>query len=51
MEIGLNETCIITDESVRYASAYVPGVSDLAVEADCLVIFFLNLFKYVNLYQ
>ncbi|KAI1722870.1 serpentine type 7TM GPCR chemoreceptor srw domain-containing protein [Ditylenchus destructor] len=37
MELGLNETCVITDESVRYASAYVPGVSDMAVEADCLV--------------
>ncbi len=36
-ELGLNETCVITDESVRNASAYVPDVSDLAMEADCLV--------------
>lgn len=37
VEMGLNETCIITDESVRDASAYVPGVSDVATQADCLV--------------
>ena len=37
VELGLNETCVITDESLRNASAYVPGVSDMAVEADCLV--------------
>lgn len=39
MELGLNETCVITDESVRYESAYVPGVSDMAVERGCLVRF------------
>lgn len=33
----LNETCDIKDESVRYAPAYIPGVSDLALQAQCLV--------------
>lgn len=42
VEMGLNETCIITDESVRDASAYVPGVSDVATQADCLVSLTLN---------
>ncbi|VDK28578.1 unnamed protein product [Anisakis simplex] len=37
IEMRLNETCEIQDESVRYAPAYIPGVSDMAVQAYCLV--------------
>ncbi|KHN80986.1 hypothetical protein Tcan_15618 [Toxocara canis] len=37
IEMRLNETCEIKDESVRYAPAYIPGVSDMAVQAYCLV--------------
>ncbi|VDN44557.1 unnamed protein product [Gongylonema pulchrum] len=37
-EMRLSETCNITDERNRDAPAYIPGVSDLAVKAHCLVI-------------
>lgn len=38
MDLPLSDTCTVTDPSVNAnASAYVPGVSRLAVEADCLV--------------
>lgn len=37
VEMGLNETCKITNENFRSSSAYVPGVSDMAIEHGCLV--------------
>ncbi|VDM08196.1 unnamed protein product [Wuchereria bancrofti] len=37
IEMKLGETCNITDTSNYDASAYVPGVSDLALEAHCLI--------------
>lgn len=36
-EMRLSETCNITDERYRDAPAYIPGVSDLALDAYCLV--------------
>ncbi|VDM98663.1 unnamed protein product [Thelazia callipaeda] len=36
-EMKLSETCNVTDTRNINASAYIPGVSDLALEAHCLV--------------
>lgn len=38
IERPLNRTCPKVDPSVAEAVAFVPGISDLAMEADCLVI-------------
>ncbi|VIO97494.1 AT19640p, putative [Brugia malayi] len=37
IEMKLSETCNITDTGNYDASAYVPGVSDLALQAHCLI--------------
>ncbi|TKR88524.1 hypothetical protein L596_012752 [Steinernema carpocapsae] len=37
IELRLNETCNSVDETVRFAPAYVPGVSDMAIYWNCLV--------------
>lgn len=39
IERNLNLTCTPTYKSDSMASAFVPGISDLAMEADCLVRF------------
>uniref|UniRef100_A0A158Q8V0 G_PROTEIN_RECEP_F1_2 domain-containing protein n=1 Tax=Elaeophora elaphi TaxID=1147741 RepID=A0A158Q8V0_9BILA len=37
IEMKLSEMCNITDNNNYDASAYIPGVSDLALEAHCLI--------------
>lgn len=38
IEMRLSETCNITDADNRDVPAYIPGVSNLALEAHCLVL-------------
>ncbi|KAK0413620.1 hypothetical protein QR680_006906 [Steinernema hermaphroditum] len=37
VEMRLNETCDVTDDSLKFAPSYIPGVSDLALVVNCLV--------------
>ncbi len=55
IEMPLQDACRITDESVLRAKtkalAFVPGVSDLAVRAHCLVLLFFLPIKKIVLFQ
>jgi hypothetical protein len=37
IEMPLKDSCPVTDPSILSAVAYVPGVSEMAIQADCLV--------------